>query len=251
MVVINREVKDTEIEIPLTSIDGSVSIGDFKAEPDKISGMETFTGKGTLKATLRDAQVVRFKLTVREDLSGLTTSKYRDIYDYAWAKPAIDRMYKAGVTNAKGVSLFAPAEQITRGDFAMFLVKALGLTANATDNFADVNPYAEYAEAISIGKALGILKGTDGVNFNPETPISRQDFMVICARGMRLVKALEDGDASQFADAATISDYAVADIAAMVKANIVGGYEDGTVRPLGNATRAEAAVIMDRITNWK
>ena len=249
-VVINRENKVNEIEIPLTSLDGSVTIGDFKAEPDAISGMETITGHGTLKATLSEAQVVRFKLTLRDDLSGLTTSAYSDIYDYTWAKSSIDRMYQKGVTNQKGVFTFAPGEQITRGDFAMFLVKTLGLTAAATDNFEDVNPYAEYAEAISIGKALGILKGTDGVNFNPETPISRQDFMVICARGMRLVKALEDGDASQFADAASISDYAVADIAAMVKANIVGGYEDGTVRPLGNATRAEAAVIMDRITNW-
>ena len=250
VVVINREVEETEIEIPLTSIDGSVTIGAFKAEADKISGMAPISGEGTLKATLGDAQVVRFKLTVRDDLSGLTTSRYRDIYDYAWAKPSIDRMYQKGVTNQKGVALFAPAEQITRGDFAMFLVKTLGLTAKATDNFADVNPYAEYAEAISIGKALGILKGTDGVNFNPETPISRQDFMVICARGMRLKKNLQAGDASQFADAASIADYAVEDIAAMVTANIVAGYEDGTVRPLGNATRAEAAVIMDRITNW-
>ena len=249
-VVINREDKENTVSIPLTSIDGSVTIRNFGAEADPISGIKSFSGNGTLKATLQPAQVVRFKLTVSADLSGLTTSKYNDIYDYGWAKQAIDTLYQKGIANAKGVSKFAPGAQITRGDFAMFLVKTLNLTSKSTENFADVNPNAEYADAIRIGKALGILKGTDGVNFLPETPISRQDLMVICARGMRIMKALEEGDASQFADAASISDYAVADIAAMVKANIVGGYEDGTVRPLGNTTRAEAAVIMSRILTW-
>ena len=250
-VVINRQDQVNTVEIPLTSIDGSVTIGEFKAEPDEISGIEPFEGNGTLKLELTEAQTVRIKLTVSEDLSGLTTSRYRDIYNYGWAKPSIDRMYQKGVTNQKGLSLYAPAEQITRGDFAMFLVKTLGLTAYGTGNFEDVNPNAEYADAIRIGKALGILKGTDGVNFEPETPISRQDFMVICARGMRLKKKLQAGDASQFTDAASIADYAVEDIAAMVQAKIVAGYEDGTVRPLGNTTRAEAAVIMDRLTNWQ
>ncbi|MBE7025556.1 MAG: hypothetical protein E7408_05825 [Ruminococcaceae bacterium] len=249
-VVINREDKVNTVSIPLTSIDGSVTIGSFTAVADEISGIASFSGNGTLTATLSEAQVVRYRLTVRDDLSGLTTSKFNDIYNYGWAKRAIDTLYQKGIANAKGVTCFAPGEQITRGDFAMFLIKTLGLTAEGTDNFADVNPNAEYADAIRIGRALGILKGTDGVNYLPETPISRQDLMVICARGMRLVKELEAGDASQFADAASIADYAVADIAAMVRASIVNGYEDGTVRPLGNTTRAEAAVIMDRIMTW-
>ncbi|MBR2471721.1 MAG: S-layer homology domain-containing protein, partial [Clostridia bacterium] len=36
-------------------------------------------------------------------------------------------------------------------------------------------------------------------------------------------------------------------IAAMVRESIVKGNPDGTVNPLGNTTRAEAAVIMSRI----
>lgn len=249
-VVINREDKENTVNIPLTSIDGTVTIGNFTAEADPISKIASFSGKGTLTATLSAAQTVRFKLTVSEDLSGLTTSKFSDIYNYGWAKKAIDTLYQKGIANAKGISCFAPGEQITRGDFAMFLIKTLGLTAEGGDNFADVNPNAEYADSIRIGKKLGILKGTDGINYLPETQISRQDLMVICARGMRLKKELEAGDSTQFADAASIADYAALDIAAMVRANIVKGYEDGTIRPLGNTTRAEAAVIMERIMTW-
>lgn len=250
-VLLNRKNQESTVSIPLTSLDGSVTIGSFTATADDVSGAAAISGTGVLTATLSESQVVRYKLTVSEDLSGLTTSKFRDIYNYGWAKKAIDTLYQKGIANAKGIARFAPGEQITRGDFAMFLIKTLGLTAEGGDNFADVNPNAEYADAIRIGKKLGILKGTDGVNYLPETQISRQDLMVICARGMRLKKEMEAGDASQFTDAASIADYAVLDIAAMVRANIVKGYEDGTIRPLGNTTRAEAAVIMERIMAWE
>ncbi|MBQ7032119.1 MAG: S-layer homology domain-containing protein, partial [Clostridia bacterium] len=59
-----------------------------------------------------------------------------------------------------------------------------------------------------------------------------------------------EGGEMTFSDKDAIADYAVADIAAMVRAGIVAGYTDGTIQPLGNTTRAEAAVIMDRIVTW-
>ncbi|MBR2877736.1 MAG: S-layer homology domain-containing protein, partial [Clostridia bacterium] len=51
-----------------------------------------------------------------------------------------------------------------------------------------------------------------------------------------------------FTDSGAISDYAVEAIAAMIENSIVRGNGDGTVNPLGNTTRAEAAVIMERIS---
>jgi len=136
----------------------------------------------------------------------------------------------------------------------MFLIRTLGLTSNATELFADVDPNAYYAKEIAIGKALGILKGTDGTNFFPAEEISRRDLMVICARGMRLVRALEEGEPEtylrNFSDDELVADYVVANVAALVRSNIVRGNADGTIEPLANTTRAEAAVLMDRILAW-
>jgi len=115
-------------------------------------------------------------------------------------------------------------------------------------------PTDSFAKEIAIGKDLGILKGVGDDKFLPFAEISRQDMMVIAARGMRLKKALDEGEPTEFlqsfSDNALIADYAVADIAAMVRAGIVQGNADGTVNPKGNTTRAEAAVIMRRIDNW-
>ena len=75
--------------------------------------------------------------------------------------------------------------------------------------------------------------------------------MTICARGLAVKGIIDATDRTveleQFTDAALTADYAAAHIAAMVRESIVKGNPDGTVNPLGNTTRAEAAVIMSRI----
>ncbi len=242
---------DETFEIPLTSDSGTVRIGAFTA--DCISGGgAAITGNGTLSGTVPKNDVVVYTITPSEatDYSSLQVCAFRDLADYPWAAAQIRALAEKNVVTGDTENFYRPGKAITRGDFAMYLIRALGLSAEASDNFADVDASARFAKEIAIGKALGILKGVDGVHYNPYEEISRQDLMVICARGMRLKKALEEGTDMAFSDKDAIADYAVADIAAMVRANIVNGYEDGTIRPLGNTTRAEAAVIMDRIITW-
>ena len=160
-------------------------------------------------------------------------------------------MEAAGAIRGASASSFAPGRSITRADFAMFLVNTLGLTSDSTENFADVAGNEYFAKALATGKALGVLKGVGDNAFNPYAEITRQDMMVICARGLRLAGKLGTAGTAEnvaaFSDAASIADYAVEDVAAMVRENIIKGNADGTINPLGNTTRAEAAVIMDRI----
>ena len=54
----------------------------------------------------------------------------------------------------------------------------------------------------------------------------------------------------QFADKANIADYALAPLASMVASGIIKG-SDGNVNPNGNATRAEVAVMCERLMNLK
>ena len=145
-----------------------------------------------------------------------------------------------------------PEKNITRADFAGYLIRTLGLTGDDSDTFADVDDSYTYAKEIAIGKKLGILKGSGDGTYSPEESISRQDLMVICARGLRLARRIADADyktaIANFRDKGLIADYAVNDIGAMVSSRIITGNPDLTINPLGNTTRAEAAVIMDRIT---
>ena len=181
--------------------------------------------------------------------NGMGTKWSRDIVllnnDYSWARAAIDRLYKDGIVNSKSPISYAPGKNITRGDFAMFLVRTLGLSAEGAENFTDVSPSAEYADALSTGRALGILNGIGENKYNPEAEITRQEMMTIIARGLQL--SGEGVDISAYPDAAQIADYAVDHVKAMIASGLVQGNADGTINPLGKTTRAEAAVVMQRL----
>jgi len=50
----------------------------------------------------------------------------------------------------------------------------------------------------------------------------------------------------EFIDAAEVSEYAEQALAWAVSAGLINGFEDGTLRPHSNATRAQVAAIMMR-----
>lgn len=247
LILLNRTTEDKTVSVPLTSGDGTLSVGNFSAT---VVGEETVVqGSGALEWTLPGARVDVFEITpeAQMDFSALKPSRFADLEGYSWARTQIDTLDAMGVINDKTYKSYGPGENITRGDFAYFLIRTLGLTAAASSNFADVDPDAYYAKEIAIGKELGILKGVGDNAYNPEAEISRQDLMVICSRAMELAPGTEE---ITFPDRALIADYAMADVAAMVRENIIKGNADGTINPLGNTTRAEAAVIMKRIDDW-
>ena len=249
-----KESGEQAVSIPLTSFAGDITIGDYTAT--LIAGREdaeTVTGSETLDITVSGVEALLYKITPAGtvDFSSLKATSFEDLENHNWARQQIAQLAASNVITGRNDYSYAPADMITRSEFAGFLIRALGLTADSTELFADVSADDEFAKEIAIGKALGILKGTDGVNYNPNAAISRQDLMVICARGMRLVKEMAAAGEMNFPDAGGIADYAKEDVAAMVSSGIIKGNADGTINPLGNTTRAEAAVIMSRIVAWK
>ncbi len=251
---VNRNAKARTVNIPLISDGGKVTIEGFTAKLLSGTGVESIEGDGsTLTLPLEQNAAVVYEIIPKNevDFSLLKPSRFRDLGRHGWAADAIRTLEEKGIVEGLTPTSYRPGFKITRGDFAMNLVRALNLTAEAQDNFADVDPDARYAKEIAIGKALGIFKGQGGNAFNPDAEISRQDMMVICARGMRLAgKLSEEGNTetiSGFIDSHLLADYAAEDMAAMVNLGIIKGNADGTLNPRGNATRAEAAVIMSRL----
>ncbi|MBQ7032423.1 MAG: carbohydrate binding domain-containing protein [Clostridia bacterium] len=267
-----RATAETNATVTLTAQNGELSVGAFTAKT-LFGGTETFSGSGEFFVKLAPAAALTIEVTPSEttDFSALITSPFvdftssgirwteltngmgtkwsRDIVllnnDYGWAREAIDSLYKEGIVNSQSPVSYAPGKNITRGDFAMFLVRTLGLTADAVDNFADVSPTAEYAGELAVGRALGVLNGIGENRYNPEAQITRQEMMTIISRALKLSD--EGTDLSGYPDANLIADYAVEHVGAMIASGLVKGNADGTINPLGNTTRAEAAVVMQRL----
>ncbi|MDD6308820.1 MAG: S-layer homology domain-containing protein [Clostridia bacterium] len=248
-VVLNRsETEAVSHQLSLTSTNGAVTV--TNVTPSLVYGTATLSGT-TVTVPKKGYAVIKLAVSDNINYDVLPKTRYKDLGNYGWARKEIEEMAELGVVNDLSAVSFGPGKKITRADFAYFLIRALGLTSNETAVFSDVDPDAYYAKEIAAGRALGILKGIGDDAYAPDSEISRQDMMVICARGMRLKKELLEGaDLGSFSDASLVADYAKADVAGMINMGIVKGNADGTMNPLGNTTRAEAAIIMSRICAW-
>lgn len=177
---------------------------------------------------------------------------YDDLASVQWAKKQIEILASKGIVRGVSDNEFAPQQQITRADFLYFLIRTLGINAKIDGNFDDIKADAYYYKEISIAKKLGITLGTGNNKFSPDKSITRQDMMVLTAKALRVLKKVEQkgtiSDLNRFADKSLIAPYALDGVASVVKEGLIIGSGDN-VNPLGNTTRAEAAVLLYRLYN--
>ena len=254
LLVMNVYAKDHDADIKLISNNGKINFNGYTAELVNGPGLEktVTSADNTFKLKMPKLAVGLYKLTPNTpyDIAAVNEDAYADMAGYDWAEKEIETLAMKDVVNEIAGG-FAPGENITRADFAGFLIRTLGLTADATDTFDDIDPNHYYAKEIAMGRALGILTGVGNNLYNPNEAISRQDVMTICSRGLEIAKKLETTGSlvrlETFKDSELFADYAALHASKMVIEGIVKGNPDQTINPLGNTTRAEAAVMMYRI----
>jgi hypothetical protein len=175
---------------------------------------------------------------------------FNDISSYAWAKMQIEVLASKGVINGLSDTTFAPSADITRADFIILLVKALGLTASVDSNFDDVEPSTYYYQFVGVAKALGVTTGVGNNKFNPREKITRQDMMLLTMNALRISGKISgtgtEAVLEHFTDKADIAPYAKDGVATLVKEGIVMG-SGNKINPRGNASRAELAAIIYKI----
>lgn len=180
---------------------------------------------------------------------------YDDILGYDWAERSIGVLYRLGALENIADKSFFPAKDVTRGEFVTMLVKICELEGKETEPFADVDEDFYGYDEINTAKSLGLVKGDESGNFAPYAPITREDICTILFRTMRQmqkVRAMDNADEylKDFEDKADISDYAKDSVAGMIRAKILIGDEGGRLNPKANMTRAEAAVVLNRVAEF-
>lgn len=176
---------------------------------------------------------------------------FSDLADFEWAKDSVEKLYKKGVVKGKSENLFDPSANVSREEFTAMIVRALGLkSSGAAFEFDDVSKDRWSREAVAAAFENNIINGVSETSFAPEESISRQDMAAIAyricsANGLGEEKFEQEA----FSDGADIAEYAQTAAASLLKAGIMLG-ADGNFRPSANATRAEAAVIIDRVITF-
>jgi hypothetical protein len=161
----------------------------------------------------------------------------------------LEALASRDLVHGTGNGKYEPARQITRAEFVQLLVAALDLQAESSSTFRDVSPDAWYYQAVSTAQALKLVNGHSEGLFDAKESITRQEMAVILFRALNLASIHPDLSAKAvvFADQEHIGAYAREAVEHLQQTGIINGYTDGTFRPLGLTTRAEAAALIYRI----
>ena len=174
---------------------------------------------------------------------------FSDVTESDWFYDAVTYAYENGLMDGVGAGLFAPNSETTRAQLVTILHRLAGQPAPSGDSgFSDVETGTWYTDAVAWAAQNGIVNGVSDTQFAPGDDITREQLAVILYR----YATYQGYDVSQraglsgFVDAGTISTYAQEALSWASAQGLVLGFEDDSLRPQGNASRAQIAAVLMR-----
>ena len=181
-------------------------------------------------------------------------SPFSDVASTAWYSEAVGYVYENGLFSGTSEDRFSPDISMTRAMFVTVLyrqAKKLGrdMSVKTASKFTDLK--AEwYINAVLWAAQNGVVAGKTATVFAPDQDITREQMCVI------LINFLEKylkydltvyAGVINFADKATISNYAIDAVGKAQNLKLVTGKETSgkfAFDPIGIAARADVAMVM-------
>ena len=218
---------------------GTVAVTDRFGDPvavtEQADGTYTFTmpnGQVTVTVTFAEAPL-----------------PFHDVTEGDWFYDAVRYAYETGLMDGVGDNLFAPNSQTTRAQLVTILYRLAGEPEPGGDSgFSDVAAGTWYTDAVVWAAENGIVNGTTDATFAPGEDITREQLVTVLYRyaESKGYDVSASADLSGYPDADQIQSYAAESVAWAVAEGLIQGFEDNTLRPAGNATRAQIATILMR-----
>jgi hypothetical protein len=193
---------------------------------------------------------------------------FTDITTHPYARDEMDAIYTKGVMLSFDDDAFGANNNITRGEFAAMVVRALQIPLNYDNrnlHFDDVSTVIVPGSLwdyryIETAAREGILQGIAPRRFEPYTELTREQAAVILARALELKMEVDrtkvdENLAKVFQDYSAIEYYARPAVLAVLKEGLIQGRpvdandpSAGVVfEPKDNLLRSDAAIIMSRV----
>ena len=179
-------------------------------------------------------------------------AQFTDLDRAHWSYDGIAYCVGLGLMSGTDTHTFSPGGVTTRAQLVQILYNLAGNPAvTGAAPFADLTA-GWYRDAVLWAYRTGIVSGTSDTTFSPDAPVTREQTAVILmayADGVQhLAHTWTPADLAAFPDGESVSAWARAALADAVALGILSGAQDdgGTrwLRPQGQATRAEAATVL-------
>lgn len=193
--------------------------------------------------------------TTYKSISLNSESYENPFYDTSehWAENIISYLCRNKIINGEKTSsgyIFNPNKSMTRAEFTVMITNYLG--ENTADYEDVVLPYKDadkiplwakgsFKALYKLGIVNGVTYADGSVCSNYSENITRQEAATIISRILPDKIFKSDIDSS---DKNEISEWAYEGLSKLKTIGAIGGYEDDTIRPVRNITKAEAAKIL-------
>ena len=194
-------------------------------------------------------------------------AKFNDVTEenYPWAVNSIESMAERGILKGYGDGIFAPAETVSKLDSLIMLSRILGVNDENNETLLESAklaysgeideydlPYGEnemmYLLAKGVFTSDEIKDYIDDVN--RKDPLKRFEAATILTKALYADKNIsaELIASLDYTDVSDIPSSAKKYVAYVDSENLMTGMEDGSFSPNSTLTRAQAAVIFDRLS---
>lgn len=191
---------------------------------------------------------------------------YTDIKEH-WAYNNISYVISNGFFKGITKTEFMPNLNMTRATLVTVLWRLTGedLTYTKTTEtgtkkvnryvnmFWDMDDDGTYTNYVAWANYNKIISGYSKREFGPDDPITREQLSTILYnylknyKKVRVFDSLKVNEPVTFVDNDMISDWAVEKVSMIQQIGLMQGREDGTFDPKGFVTRAEVAVVIERL----
>ena len=174
------------------------------------------------------------------------SSDFQDIGD-SFAREAIVELAEQDIVGGLSPEQFCPGQKISRGHFALLLARTLGIQPIIPNQpaFSDLPRESAEAGCVEALAKMGVMAGTGDNKAGAGSPMRRQDAAVILYRALSDQTGVAPLD-GRYVDQSQISPYAVEGVAFVTRQGLMAG-SDGFFLPQSELTRAEAAVLANRL----
>lgn len=170
---------------------------------------------------------------------------FEDVKSWQWFYGDVRYVYEQGLMNGTEDHLFSPGMTTSRAMIATILWRLAGSPESEAElAYPDCVANSWYTKAVAWASATGVVKGYDKGNFGPDDPVTREQLATMLYRYAG--SPAKRGTLDRFADAGQAGGWATDALCWAVEEGILKGKDDGTLDPLGQAARAEAAAMLQR-----
>lgn len=181
-----------------------------------------------------------------------TVTPFTDVRLADWFYEYVSFAYRYGLMEGINSYQFAPDATATRAMVVQILYRMSGEPAvSYGSGFTDVASNAWYADAIAWAARNNIVNGTSAATFDPNAPVTREQFATMLYRYARYrgFNTSLTANILSYYDVNQVSEYAFEALQWACAEGIVNGTSTGYLTPQGNATRAQLAAMLMRFCN--